>query len=59
MMNMKTDNNKGSYFTEFMKHYNSKVHFFDYESFDIWEYLKVEMFGIGKLLMFYIVGVGV
>lgn len=40
--------NKNNYFTEFMKQYNSKVHYFDYDSFNIWEYLKVEMFGIGK-----------
>ncbi|KAJ1435235.1 eukaryotic membrane protein family-domain-containing protein [Ochromonadaceae sp. CCMP2298] len=41
-------NTKGSYFDEYSKKAGSKVDFFDANKFNIWEYLKVEMLGIGE-----------
>lgn len=43
-------NDKGTYFTEFLKSTQNKVHYFDSQSFNLWNYLKVEMFGVGKYI---------
>lgn len=45
---MKNGSELGSYFEEYMKQSQNKVHFFDGNSFSIWDYLRVEMFGIGE-----------
>jgi len=42
------DSTRGSYFDEYMKKAGSRVNFFDSQTFNIWDYLRVEMLGIGE-----------
>ena len=39
---------KGSYFDDYTKLSNGKMNTFDGNTFNIWNYLRVEMFGIGE-----------
>lgn len=45
-MPIQTD--KGSYFEDYTKQSNGKMNIFDGNTFNIWNYLRVEMFGIGE-----------
>lgn len=39
---------KITYFDSYVKHASGKVNYFDSKTFNIWNYLRVEMFGIGE-----------